>query len=287
MLVLLRVTIGWHFYSEGVDKYAQGDWDAKPFFSAARGPFADRFRQLVWDHDGTIRLNEERTKIHWARFRDRAAKHFGFDEAQVARAQANYSKAVDQYKWVVSQNSTEIEEYELGRERIRRLDADRRRDGVSSLAAQRETIRSEWTRIIGPTLSQIDSIWEHYEKSQNALATDTQSKRRPPLKMGVPRTQAMDTSVINAVVPYFDMAIGVGLILGLFTPVAALAAAGFLGSVFLSQFPPTTGPTSTYYQLVEGVACLVLAGTAAGRFAGLDFVLQMIVRKFWPQTSAH
>ena len=71
------------------------------------------------------------------------------------------------------------------------------------------------------------------------------------------------------------------LLFGLFTPVAALAAAGFLGSVFLSQLPPTTGPTSTNYQLVESMACLVLASTGAGRFAGLDYFLHLIVRREW------
>jgi hypothetical protein len=40
MLVLLRVTIGWHFFAEGTDKYHSGTWDAKPFFSGARGPAA-------------------------------------------------------------------------------------------------------------------------------------------------------------------------------------------------------------------------------------------------------
>jgi len=90
----------------------------------------------------------------------------------------------------------------------------------------------------------------------------------------------MDTSVIDSIVPYFDMLVGWCLLLGLFTPVAALAAAGFLGSVFLSQYPPLTGPTSSNYQLIECMACLVLAATGAGRFAGLDFFLHLIIRKF-------
>jgi uncharacterized membrane protein YphA (DoxX/SURF4 family) len=91
----------------------------------------------------------------------------------------------------------------------------------------------------------------------------------------------LDTTVIDPLVPYFDMTVGLCLLLGFFTPVAALAAAGFLGSVFLSQYPPAAGPMSTYYQLVECMACLVLAGTGAGRFAGLDFFLHLIIRKVW------
>jgi uncharacterized membrane protein YphA (DoxX/SURF4 family) len=285
MLVLLRVTIGWHFYSEGVDKYSAGNWDAKPFFSSARGPFASHFRELVWDWDGSIRLDEEKTKVHFAIFRDRVSQHFGFDDKQTLQAKINYSKAIEQLQWVLTSNATDLEEYRLGRDRIFDLENDSRRTGVQSLAGQRDSIRAEWMQKAAPSLKQIDAIWKTYEQAQNAIATPAQVDEVGSLALGVPRTQRMDTSVINKIVPYFDMAIGVCLILGLFTPVAALAAAGFLGSVFLSQYPPSTGPGSTYYQLVEGTACLVLAGMGAGRFAGLDFLLHTIVRKFWPRVE--
>jgi uncharacterized membrane protein YphA (DoxX/SURF4 family) len=283
MLVLLRVTIGWHFYSEGVDKYSAGNWDAKPFFANARGPVAGAFRELVWDWDGKLRLDLDKTMKHFAVFRERVGKHYGFDDKQKRTAQANYSKAIEQVEWVLESNAADLEEYELGRQRIETLENDFRRDGVESLAGQRTAIRAEWLQKAAPSLKQIDAIWKSYEGSQNAIATAEQADRHEPIALGVPRNKLMDTSVINKVVPYFDMAIGICLLLGLFTPVAALAAAGFLGSVFLSQFPPTTGPGSTQYQLIEGMACLVLAGTGAGRFAGIDFLLHTIVRKFWPR----
>lgn len=285
MLVLLRVTIGWHFFAEGYDKYEQGNWDSKPFFAGARGPAAGHFRQLVWDWDGSIRTDVEETKVHFARFRDRVIRHYGFDEQQKQQAQANYAKAVRQLEWVLENNEQEIEEYKLGRSRLTRLEEDDRRSGVASLAGQRETIRTELNAKINPVLDQIDMVWKNYEAAQNAMASRDQIAQNNPIAIGVPRKGYIDTRVINPVVPYFDMGIGVCLILGLFTPVAALAAAAFLGSVFISQFPPATGPGSSSYQLIEGVACLVLAATAAGRFAGLDFILHSLVRKLWPRTA--
>lgn len=285
MLVLLRVTIGWHFYTEGVDKYQQGTWDAKPFFSAARGPAAGQFRQLVWDWDGSLRLDVEKTKVHFATFRDRVIRHYDFDEAQKRQAKVNYVMAVEQLEWVLETNANDIEEYELGRDRILQLEQDRRRTGVASLAGQRDTIRAEWTAKINPVLAQIDTVWTNYEAAQNAMANQDQIAKNKPLTMGVPRNRLVDTSVINQIVPYFDMTVGVCLLVGLFTPVAALAAAGFLGSVFISQFPPTTGPGSSSYQLIECIACLVLAATGSGRFAGLDFIFHTIVRKFWPRPA--
>ncbi len=285
MLVLLRITVGWHFYSEGIDKKAAGDWTAAPFFANAKGPMASDFRQLVWDADGEFRLNRAAAMQNWAVFREGVANHYGITEAQKAQAQANYAKAVEQYDWILAENASDLEEYALGRERIAKLETDGQeksvRDGVASLGGQRDTIRREWKQKAAPTLAEIDAIWANYEVDQNALATAEQGQTSPYYRLIKPRTERIDTSVIDRFVPYFDIAIGLCLLLGFFTPVAALAAAGFLGSVVLSQYPPATGPTSSNYQLIECMACLVLAATGSGRLAGLDYFLHLIVRKVW------
>lgn len=280
MLVILRITIGYHFLSEGTDKYRAGDWTAKPFFANAKGPFAGEFRKLVWDADGKIRLDRKQTQVVWATYRDRIVEHYGFSDEQAREAKLNYNSAVAQYDYVIELNANEVEEFQLGVGRIAELDLDPVRSGVDSLAGQRETVRRELSQKIAPAFNQIDAIWENYETAQNKLATDEQRERHLPYELVKPRYQLMDTSLIDKLLPYFDMTIGWLLILGLFTPCAALACAGFLGSVFLSQYPPSTGPGSSVYQLIEGLACLVLAATGAGRFAGLDFFLHLIVRKF-------
>lgn len=284
MLVLLRVSIGWHFYSEGVDKREAGNWSAAPFFANAKGPLANQYREMVWDFEGKFRLSKKANMRAWAIFRDQAIAHYGFDKSQASRAQATYGEAVEQYEWVISENATDIEEFKLGRSRMEMLDTDEtvkaRRDGVDSLAGQRETIRREWTQKGATALSQIDKIWANYEVAMNAIATVEQADDHGPIKLRKPKTARIDTSIIDGALPYFDIAIGLCLLLGLFTPVAALAAGVFLGSVFLSQYPPSTGPTSSNYQLIESMGCFVLAATGAGRFAGLDFFLHLIVRQF-------
>lgn len=289
MLVLLRLTIGWHFYTEGMEKHQAGNWTAAPFFANATGPLAHDFRKLVWDWDGRYRLNQGAIMITFASFRDQAGQHFGFDKPQVAQAQANYVKAIEQYEWVLATNAADLEEYALGRERIERLNSDELekeiRDGVSSLGGQRSTILREWQSKAAPALKQIDTIWQNYEADQNRVATQDQQNAAGYLTFVKPRTGTIDTSTIDRVLPYFDIAVGLCLLFGFLTPVAALAAAGFLGSVFLSQLPPSSGPGSTYYQLIESMACLVLAGTGAGRFAGLDYFLHLIVRKVWGEAE--
>ena len=76
--------------------------------------------------------------------------------------------------------------------------------------------------------------------------------------------------------------IGVCLLLGLFTRTAAVVGALFLLSVMLSQPPWVPGamsPVPYYYQLVEFAALLFLAAVGAGRWAGLDYIIQGLWHK--------
>ena len=286
MLVLLRMTIGIHFYTEGTDKRNSGNWTAKPFFANAKGPFAEQFRSAVWDWDGSYRLEPKLIMVEFATFREQVSQHYGFSEAQKSKAQVNYARAIELYEWVLSENASDLEEFEKGRKWMKGESADTSVNdipaGVGSLGGQRGTLIRDWQSKGAVALGEIDKIWDNYEAEQNRVATSEQSLASGYLKMVRRRTgPIMDTSQIDRIVPYFDIAIGLCLLFGLFTPVAALAAAGFLGSVFLSQMPPASGPGSTYYQLIESMACLVLAGTAAGRFAGLDYFIQLFIRRVW------
>lgn len=76
--------------------------------------------------------------------------------------------------------------------------------------------------------------------------------------------------------------VGVCLLLGLFTRTAAVVGALFLLSVMLSQPPWVPGamsPVPYYYQLVEFAALLFLAAVGAGRWAGLDYIIQGLWHK--------
>ncbi|WP_417737794.1 DoxX family protein [Rosistilla oblonga] len=272
MLILLRLSIGWQFYSEGTDKIQNG-FDSSRFLSAARGPFAEHFHAVVWDRDGGLRLDDEATERRWQWYRNTAGSHFGFDDAQQKQADQVLKRTLNQYQFVLDNNVDELAEIDFGRQRLADLAARPERNDVASLIGQKETIEREWRQKLDPILSEVDNAWENLERDMNAVASDDQLRRHGHLELPPLRNQRIDTTVMDKFVPWFDCTIGVLLILGLFTPVAALAAAGFLFSVFLSQFPPATGPTSTYYQLIESMACLVIASTGAGRFAGLDSII--------------
>jgi uncharacterized membrane protein YphA (DoxX/SURF4 family) len=79
-------------------------------------------------------------------------------------------------------------------------------------------------------------------------------------------------------------AIGLCLLLGLFTPVAALAAAAQLAMFYFAS-PPWPGLPAAlmggHYlyvdrNLIELVAVLVVAAVPAGQWAGLDFWLRRV-----------
>ncbi|MDO4550966.1 MAG: DoxX family protein [Planctomycetia bacterium] len=65
-LVVLRVTIGWHFLYEGVWKLDNADkFSALPFLTQAKGPFAEMFYAMSPDLNGKERLKTENRQVIW------------------------------------------------------------------------------------------------------------------------------------------------------------------------------------------------------------------------------
>jgi uncharacterized membrane protein YphA (DoxX/SURF4 family) len=86
---------------------------------------------------------------------------------------------------------------------------------------------------------------------------------------------------INVAVTCLIIGVGVCLMLGLFTRLASLGGIAFLVSVIATQPPWVVGADTTvfYYQLVEIAGLLVLFASAAGRWAGLDFIIRALLGK--------
>lgn|GEM_PF-701585 len=94
--------------------------------------------------------------------------------------------------------------------------------------------------------------------------------------------------VLEALTTYGLMTIGLCLMLGLFTRLAALAGAGFLLSAvilaqvawpgYFPQLPPSAGHSLIINkEVIEMLALIALAGTAVGRWGGLDFLVHHLV----------
>jgi uncharacterized membrane protein YphA (DoxX/SURF4 family) len=277
-IVLLRVAIGWHFFMEGQSKVKEGNFSSKGFLAAAKGPLAPLYHQAIWDYDGNIRLDEKQMTDIFAAYQTKAVDYFVFTEEQTTQAKELSAQALGELKEVFDQWGEDIYKFNEGRQRVEEMNRDPMRLFVASLRSQKDKIESDRLNSVRPALGSIDKIMSNYQAKINALATEEQRKlpenkgTRPDVVMDLPGATPFQTDMVDKFVPIFDMSIGILLIVGLLTRIASLAAAGFLFSVVLSQFPGFEGTAPTYFQAVEALACLVLFSTDAGRYAGLDFL---------------
>ncbi|MDZ4850707.1 MAG: hypothetical protein SGI77_15580 [Pirellulaceae bacterium] len=269
-LVCLRLTVGWHFYMEGVTKVREGSFSSVGFLGAAKGPLAPEFQKMVPDYDGRIRLDRNAMVTAYSSYVDRVRNTYSFNPNQTKDAEQIKADTIARWDAIDAEWSPQINEYFKGFERIAELAVDPKRSDVASLRAQRDEIESKWRGLVKPTLSAIDKNNANLESRLIAIATPNQRSTVGAVSFEI-GGGLLSVRLIDKIIPIFDMSVGILLILGLLTPVAGVAAGLFLGSVVLSQFPGSPGALPTYFQAVEMVACFVLAFSDSGRYAGLDF----------------
>lgn len=270
-LIALRVTIGWHFYMEGVAKVRGHDFSSVGFLNAAQGPLAPEFQKLIWDHDGELRLDQAEITQLFSAAADRSAAHFGLTDEQNKALGRIKSQTIDKLGEIYDESKDAIDKYNLSRERLANMDSSKMWNEVSSLRGQKEQIERERMSDVRKALASIDAVWTQYEGRLNSVANATQLQSAGRFHFGRPGEGLLSTRVVDKIIPIFVMAVGVLLIIGLLTPLAAWAAALFLVSIILSQMPGFPGTQPTYYQSIESLALITLATTGAGRYAGLDF----------------
>jgi uncharacterized membrane protein YphA (DoxX/SURF4 family) len=295
-IVALRFVVGAHFFHEGYTKWRDPKPFSAPVFAAAKGPFADYYHGLVWDADGLSRLDEATTFRIWGvsfpekkdkpeftggGYLAHATRHFGFGEDEANKAAGMVMTRVGQYRAALEQWEPEIREYHYGLERREDNAADPSRK-LASLKKHDARIATELTPKRMPWQSEIDKIWLGLEHDINDLAdrthvggnSDRRLSSRGYLKLTERPGQGwFDTSMLDRYVPYFDMTIGVLLVLGLLTRVAGSLAAAFLATIIVSQWPFSPDSIPTGYQQVEMCSLLVLATIGAGKYGGLDAFL--------------
>lgn len=273
-LVSLRLVIGWHFYMEGSTKVREGGFSSTGFLSAAKGPLAKNFQALIADFDGEVRTDSKQMNELYDNFATEASELYGFSsDDQKAKVSEVVKRQKDLLNAVYSDWKPQLEEFRNGRSRVMNMQTDNMRNNVASLRKQKDEIETKWRALARPALADIDKITNELEANINAIATDAQrGEGQKYLVFKLPNAPPVDVRLVDKIIPIFDMSVGILLILGLLTPLAALAAGIFLASVVLTQFPGAPGAQPTYYQSIEMVACFLLAFTDAGRYAGLDFI---------------
>jgi uncharacterized membrane protein YphA (DoxX/SURF4 family) len=124
-----------------------------------------------------------------------------------------------------------------------------------------------WVREVGVIESQFNDDLRAIVSQEQ----DDQSVSSSIVEGAISDPRADRLRTINVVVTVLTISVGVCLLLGLFTRLAAIVAALFLFGVIASQPAWLASAAPTMPQVVEFVGLLVLAGTGAGRWMGLDF----------------
>jgi uncharacterized membrane protein YphA (DoxX/SURF4 family) len=249
---------------------------ALPFIQASAGPFRGAFRGAVPDIDGLERLSAASVQRVLEARQLEILEHFAksgrpFDEEQKAKL----AKACEDLKTAAVTTVNE-ESFQARLADYRALRARVDRDpGLVTAPFSRERLaedRRKLDAIAGELLAFVNDPVEELAVQAQQIATVAQLAAGP---FAAPPSASL---WIDRFIKVGLTAMGVCLLLGLFTPVAAVAAAVQL-LVFYLASPPWPGlPAATmggHYlyvdrNVVEMFAALAIAATGSGRIAGLD-----------------
>ena len=316
-LVALRLALGCHFLYEGVWKINHTDFrhdeawkpehaekfSAEPFLTQAKGPMAGFFYAMVPDIDARARLRIvtdadgkrsipcQAIAARWDRMRQAFVDHYRPKNVSDLKAFAAYEqlqgaaqRTCDEFhqklRDYLAENLDPIAAY-FGS--LDRFEKDKERDQDAPFQKQRRWDRMmELRREADKWIKDIEAQERAYSNTLYSLLDDQQRKLGVPTASWNP-FQWDRTEQINFAVTFGLTAIGLCLMLGFCTPLAALGGAAFMCFVVMTQpaFPGIVPPDSPIVghallvnkDFVEMIALLAVAATGAGRWGGLDFFL--------------
>lgn len=316
MLVVLRLSLGCHFLYEGVWKIKNKDsFSAKPFLSEAKGPMSPVFYAMLDDISGSERLDvEKKTDANghrtyemaleqdadghdvpklayyaktWETLKDRVTKGYKFDDEQTAQADQLYKTYLASAREYIDDRKEDVLAYfgSRGRFEAAKAEGNNGAKHIREGAWKRErALRKEVDAWIGD----LDKMGRNFQTGLWNLMTEEQQNKGPITAGWNPFHWTREAQISFAVTWALTL-IGLCLMLGLFTPLAALGGAAFMFAVVLTQpawpsivpaDPPVVGHALLINKdFIEMIALLVVAATMAGRWAGLDYFINHLVLK--------
>jgi uncharacterized membrane protein YphA (DoxX/SURF4 family) len=333
-LVLLRLAIGWHFFTAGTEKVAfdrttggyRVAFSAEGFLNQAKGPFAERFQAFVPDvhhwrqllavpkQNKPESVDEVAKAAQWAddykRQRETAAKEKqpipiefppsasytpwakqivedwnavltkvtaidDLSQEQKQQAIETFQNRKQQLADFLADEEDAIAEYQHQLWRLGEWKATREAKDLpfqeqriatkgSQTAVQPNAWVSEVREIEQSYLADLKSVLSTKQLADSATTND--------LNRAITDESQVRLARVNTAVTILTLGVGICLLLGFFTRIASLAGALFVAAVIATQPPWVPGAESTVNQMVELAGLLVLAGTGAGRWFGLDYL---------------
>lgn len=172
--------------------------------------------------------------------------------------------------------ATAIEDWRHELWRLQEWKAAKESDGLPFQEGRIAEKQTETAAASGGWIAQVRSIERglHADLRQ-ALNAEQLTDAAVQSRYGATLADKKDVQLhrLNVAVTALIIGVGVCLMLGLLTRLAALGGIAFLASVVATQPPWIAGADTSvfYYQLVEIAGLLVLFASAAGRWAGLDY----------------
>lgn len=109
LLVALRLSIGWHFFVEGMDKFHNPSWTSEPYLREASGPLAPYFREIAGDRlldkltVGSTGAFPAELEVEWQAYLDGFTSFYELNAEQAKQAQAVLDQAKSSTKtWLTS-----------------------------------------------------------------------------------------------------------------------------------------------------------------------------------------
>ncbi|MDZ4781743.1 MAG: DoxX family protein [Planctomycetia bacterium] len=282
-LVLLRISVGWHFVTQGMEKYRDADFSSRGYLSQAKGPFAEKFHELIPDYDGRERLSVDATKLRFERMLDGVKNQYGFNEKQMAEANQLIASATADVKDYLDSNKLEIDKYfqDLKQNTERRHSKDFQETPFAQKWVWDK--QQELQTTVKPWTAWVDDRANELLASLNEIQ-GTHMLSHPPYK-----EPPSDLEKADKLVLYSNLAIGVCLIIGLFTRFASFGGALFMLSLILAQpplanlYPPAHPSAGAQWivnkEVVEMMALFALAFLPTGRWGGLDFFIHHLITR--------
>lgn len=322
-LVGLRVLIGWHFLSAGIEKF-DPSFTSAGFLGSANGPMADFYKSMVpqphdWDklvaepmpelgdyQDERKYIDHEGNEVERPTSSDRIGhipyptdaygpwaariaddwqetlKNFKqipeLTEEQLAAADQAFFIQYVHLAHYFEENRQAIEEFQYEANRLGAMQEQARKDG-SKPPYLRDRIQAKKAEINATPRKWVAGVAGEEDVYHKMLADILTSEQRgqPPVAKELSTTldppQPIDK--IDTAVMWLTTLVGICLIIGLFTRVAAIVGAGFLLSIMSTQPPWVEEVLDSVrlifaYQGIEVVALFLLAFIGAGAWWGLD-----------------
>lgn len=270
------------------------------FLSAAKGPLADFYhsfapnghdwqRLLAVPHQNkTVTAEDakaaaerdpshdwaERVTDDWQAILSKATAVPSLTEDQVERAKAAYERRKQELADYLAGEKDAIAEYQHELWRLDRWRAEPEADGAPFQEEQIAKKASETAAKAKAWVAGVAELEDAYVADLRQILTpDNGPTAATAGAVDQATTPPQQTRLQQVELATAALTIGVGicLLLGLFTRLASIAGALFLLSVVATQPPWLPNAEPTIYQSVELAGLLVLAGTGAGRWLGLDF----------------